>query len=102
MLLCSLFLPKGALAANTPCFASKGGIAGCNGDLILCNDGFISGSKKSCAAYMSNFSSSSQAGPEQMLNSSDDYLCGTETFSIGSGCGVYCLTPTGKKSYVRH
>lgn len=35
-----------ALAANTRCSGSKGGIAGCDGDLFLCNDGSISGSKK--------------------------------------------------------
>lgn len=68
------------MVANTPCFASKGGIAGCDGDLFLCNDGSISGSKKSCAAYMGNGSSSSQTGPKQMLKSSDYCLCDTETF----------------------
>ena len=40
------------LAANTPCSGRKGGIAGCDGDLFLCNDGSISGSKKSCSAYV--------------------------------------------------
>lgn len=41
-----------ALAANTPCSGRKVGIAGCDGDLFLYNDGSISGSKKSCTAYM--------------------------------------------------
>ncbi len=30
------------LAANTPCSGRKGGIAGCDGDVFLCNDGSIS------------------------------------------------------------
>ncbi len=39
-------------AANTPCSGRKGGIAGCLGDTFVCNDGSVSGSKKSCSAYM--------------------------------------------------
>lgn len=94
-------LPHGAMAANTPCSGSKGGIAGCDGDLFLCNDGSISGSKKSCAAYMGKGSTSSQARPQQMLDGSNECLCGTATFCTGPRGGVYCLTPAGKKSYVR-
>ncbi|MBN0301379.1 hypothetical protein JTM78_33590, partial [Pseudomonas aeruginosa] len=43
-----------ALAANSPCSGKKGGIAGCDGDIFLCNDGSISASKRSCAAYFGN------------------------------------------------
>lgn len=93
--------PLSAMAANTPCSGSKGGIAGCDGDLFLCNDGSISGSKKSCAAYMGKGSTSSQVRPQQMLDGSNDCLCGTATFCTGPRGGVYCLTPAGKKSYVR-
>ncbi len=35
-----LALSDTAIAANTPCSGSKGGIAGCDGDLFLCKDGF--------------------------------------------------------------
>lgn len=46
----ALALP--AQAANTPCSGKKGGVAGCQGDTFICNDGSVSGSKKSCIAYM--------------------------------------------------
>lgn len=35
-----------AYAANTPCSGRKGGIAHCQGDTFICNDGSISASKK--------------------------------------------------------
>jgi len=89
-----------ALAANTPCSGRKGGIAGCDGDLFLCNDGSISGSKKSCSAYMGT-GRASAAAPQQPLQSSGECACGTSTFSTGPRGGFYCLTPSGKKSYVR-
>ncbi|WP_257229324.1 hypothetical protein [Pseudomonas sp. BMW13] len=89
-----------AVAANTPCSGRKGGIAGCDGDLFLCNDGSISGSKKSCSAYM-GMGRAPAAVPQQLLNSSGECTCGTSTFCTGSRGGVYCLTPSGKKSYVR-
>lgn len=37
-----------AHAANYPCSGSKGGVAHCSGELFVCNDGSISGSKKVC------------------------------------------------------
>ncbi|UUY07722.1 hypothetical protein LRS11_18160 [Pseudomonas sp. J452] len=89
-----------AVAANTPCSGKKGGIAGCDGDLFLCNDGSISGSKKSCSAYMGR-GSAPAAAPQQFLHDSSECACGTSTFCTGPRGGVYCLTPSGKKSYVR-
>lgn len=94
-----LALSNTAMAANTPCSGSKGGIAGCDGDLFLCNDGSISGSKKNCSAYIGTSSSASH--PQQMLDSSGECLCGTSTFCTGPRGGVYCLTTAGKKSYRR-
>lgn len=94
-----LALSDTAIAANTPCSGSKGGIAGCDGDLFLCKDGSISGSKKSCSAYFG--AASPAAHPQQVLDSSGDCLCGTSTFCTGPRGGVYCLTPAGKKSYRR-
>lgn len=38
-------------AANTPCNGRKGGIAGCQGDTFICNDGSVSASKRACSAY---------------------------------------------------
>lgn len=89
-----------ALAANTPCSGSKGGIARCQGELFLCNDGSISGSKKSCPAYLGVSSSSA---PSLQRFSADDgsCSCSSGTFCTGPRGGVYCLTPSGNKSYRR-
>ncbi|WP_076429593.1 hypothetical protein [Aquipseudomonas alcaligenes] len=90
-----------AIAANKPCSGRKGGIAGCDGDLFLCNDGSISRSKKSCSAFMGTGRAPAVA-PQQLLQNSGECACGTSTFCTGPRGGVYCLTPSGKKSYVRH
>lgn len=42
-------LPGVALARNTPCSGSKGGIKACLGDKFLCNDGTTSASKQKCS-----------------------------------------------------
>lgn len=89
-----------AIAANTPCSGRKGGIAGCDGDLFLCNDRSISGSKKSCLAYM-GIGRAPTVAPLQFLQNSSECMCGTSTFCTGPRGGVYCLTPSGKKSYLR-
>lgn len=83
-------------AANTPCSGRKGGIAGCDGDTFLCNDGSISASKKSCSALYGGRSSL------QPLRASDNACgCGSGSYCTGPRGGVYCLTPSGKKSYKR-
>ncbi|WP_223526263.1 hypothetical protein [Pseudomonas sp. BF-B-26] len=87
-----------AWAGNTPCSGKKGGIDRCDGDLFLCNDGSISGSKKSCSAM---YGGTSQARPQTMLQSADGCICGSGTFCTGPRGGVYCLTPSGNKSYKR-
>ncbi|WP_085580107.1 MULTISPECIES: hypothetical protein [unclassified Pseudomonas] len=87
-----------ASAANTPCSGKKGGIARCDGNLFLCNDGSISGSKKSCAAM---FGDRRAARPQTLLQSDDGCACGTGSFCTGPRGGVYCLTPSGNKSYRR-
>ena len=94
------FFSLEAIAANTPCSGRKGGIAGCDGDLFLCNDGSISGSKKSCSAYM-GAGRAPAVSPQQFLQNSSECACGTSTFCTGPRGGVYCVTPSGKKSYVR-
>ncbi len=85
-------------AGNTPCSGKKGGIDRCDGDLFLCNDGSISGSKKSCSAV---YGGQSQARPQTVLQSNDGCACGTGSFCTGPRGGVYCLTPSGNKSYKR-
>lgn len=89
-----------ALAANTPCSGRKGGIAGCDGELFLCNDGSISGSKKSCSAYLGT--SPARPALQPLKGASSTCSCGTGTFCTGPRGGVYCLTPSGNKSYRRH
>jgi len=91
-------LSASAIAANTPCSGKKGGIDRCDGDLFLCNNGSISGSKKSCAAL---FGERQQARPQNFLQSDDGCACGTGSFCTGPRGGVYCLTPSGNKSYKR-
>ncbi|HHZ8330796.1 hypothetical protein [Pseudomonas aeruginosa] len=94
------FFSLEAIAANTPCSGRKGGVAGCDGDLFLCNDGSISGSKKSCSAYIGTGRAPAVA-PQQFLQNSSECTCGTSTLCMGPRGGVYCVTPSGKKSYVR-
>ncbi|WP_123419261.1 MULTISPECIES: hypothetical protein [unclassified Pseudomonas] len=98
VLLLLLFTSILVQAANTPCSGKKGGIDRCDGDLFLCNDGSISGSKKSCAAM---FGERQEARPQNFLQSDDGCACGTSSFCTGPRGGVYCLTPSGKKSYKR-
>nr|WP_256562594.1 MULTISPECIES: hypothetical protein [unclassified Pseudomonas] len=86
-------------SANQPCSGKKGGIARCDGDIFLCNDGSISASKKSCSAMLGGRSES--ARPQPLLQSNEGCQCGTGAFCTGPRGGVYCLTPSGNKSYKR-
>jgi hypothetical protein len=96
-LLFSVFISS-AWAGNTPCSGKKGGIDRCDGDLFLCNDGSISGSKKSCSAM---FGGQTQARPQAFIQDTQGCSCGTGSFCTGPRGGVYCLTPSGNKSYKR-
>ena len=96
LLLC--VISGSAWAGNTPCSGKKGGIDRCDGDLFLCNDGSVSASKKSCSAL---YGKTSQARPQTLLQSADGCTCGSGSFCTGPRGGVYCLTPSGKKSYKR-
>lgn len=89
-----------SLAANTPCSGRKGGIAGCDGDVFLCNDGSISASKKSCTAYTGNRLARPAVQPLQ--GRSQSCSCGSGAYCTGPRGGVFCLTPSGQKSYRRH
>ncbi|CAI8762500.1 Lipoprotein [Pseudomonas sp. IT-347P] len=93
-----VLLSTSSWAANAPCSGKKGGIDRCDGDLFLCNDGSISGSKKSCAAM---FGERQSARPQTFLQNNDGCACGTGSFCTGPRGGVYCLTPSGTKSYKR-
>ncbi|ROL84763.1 hypothetical protein [Pseudomonas protegens] len=95
LLLCS----AAAQAANQPCSGKKGGIARCDGELFLCNDGSISASKKNCALMFGQRSSTPRAEP--LLRDTQGCTCGSGSFCTGPRGGVYCLTPSGNKSYKR-
>ncbi|MDF0732049.1 hypothetical protein P0Y43_15140 [Pseudomonas entomophila] len=98
-LLALLLASTSAQAANTPCSGRKGGIAGCDGDVFLCNDGSISASKKSCSATLGIRSARPAVQP---LRASDvGCACGSGSYCTGPRGGVYCLTPAGNKSYRR-
>lgn len=85
-----------AQAGNTPCSGRKGGIAGCDGETFVCNDGSISASKKDCSAMFGGRTLS------QPLRASESGCgCGSGNYCTGPRGGVYCLTPSGKKSYKR-
>lgn len=87
-----------AQAGNTPCSGRKGGIAGCDGDTFLCNDGSISASKKSCSAL---YGGQTRLQPLRASGSGEGCGCGTGQYCTGPRGGVYCLTPAGNKSYKR-
>jgi len=96
-----LLISSTLLAANTPCSGRKGGIAGCDGDTFLCNDGSISASKRSCSAQFGQRGGGQAPRPQSLLQSSDGCACGSGSYCTGPRGGVYCLTPGGSKSYKR-
>lgn len=93
-------------AANKPCSGSKGGISHCQGSKFVCNDGSISGSKKICSGYSSARgsvgllgASSSEMSP---IAGESDCSCRSGTYCTGPRGGRYCLSDSGKKSYLRN
>lgn len=89
-------------AANSPCSGRKGGVAGCQGDTFICNDGSVSASKKSCSAYMGGAVGLLGGAASQMTPVID----GECSFRSGAYCtgprgGRYCMTDSGSKSYLR-
>ena len=87
-------LSASAVAANTPCSGKKGGIDRCDGDLFLCNDGSISGSKKSCAAMYGN---QGQSRPQTLLHSDDGCAVARVRFAPGHGAGCTVLRPVATR-----
>lgn len=88
-------------AANPPCSGKKGGISGCQGDTFICNDGSVSGSKKSCSSYMGT-AGLFQADNADMVPSSDkDCSCRSGAYCTGPRGDKFCTTDSGAKSYLR-
>ena len=94
-----------AWSANQPCSGRKGGVAHCQGELFVCNDGSISGSRKIC--------SSAAAAPARALTqsltrnspaanvASSDCSCRSGGMCTGPRGGRYCISDSGRKSYLR-
>ncbi|WP_080995566.1 YdcA family protein [Thiopseudomonas alkaliphila] len=104
--LLTLSITTQAIAANFPCSGAKGGISHCNGATFVCNDGSISGSKRNCSAVFTGSNSTTntinRAYSAAKANSgSSNCACGTGNFCTGPRGGVYCITPSGNKSYRR-
>jgi hypothetical protein len=89
-------------AANLPCSGRKGGIAGCQGDTFLCNDGSVSASKKSCSAYMGGAVGLLGGTATQMSPAiAEECTCRSGTYCTGPRGGRYCMIDSGAKSYLR-
>lgn len=98
LLLLLLGLCQFCMAANQPCSGKKGGIARCDGELFVCNDGSISGSKRDCSAERHN----TRSAPLRAVgNNSSECPCGSGTLCTGPRGGQYCVSENGNKSYKR-
>ncbi|AGU50354.1 hypothetical protein VAPA_1c32680 [Variovorax paradoxus B4] len=93
-------LTLSAHAANYPCSGSKGGVARCNGEIFVCNDGSISGSKKSCIAEMGGTANSTPAPAARAIGDTG-CSCRSGRICVGPRGGEYCLSDSGAKSYRR-
>lgn len=87
-----------ALAANTPCSGRKGGVDHCLNGQFVCNDGSISASKKICSAP-------GRPAPQRLLPaapaSTNSCSCRSGLVCTGPRGGQYCLSDSGRKSYLR-
>jgi hypothetical protein len=91
-----------ANAANVPCSGNKGGIAGCQGDTFICNDGSVSESEKSCSAYLGGAASLLGSSKPGMSKASDgECTCKSGAYCTGPRGGRFCITDSGTKSYLR-
>lgn len=89
-----------AQAANYPCSGSKGGVAHCSGELFVCNDGSISGSKKVCTGPQGGGAARGLLAAPSATGSSD-CSCRSGRICTGPRGGQYCVSDSGSKSYVR-
>ncbi len=94
-------LTVSAHAANYPCSGRKGGVAHCNGELFVCNDGSISGSKKSCSAEMGGAARALSLPAGRSKPGEADCTCRSGRICVGPRGGEYCFSDSGAKSYRR-
>ncbi|WP_255576260.1 hypothetical protein [Comamonas sp. Y33R10-2] len=93
-----------ANSANYPCSGKKGGVAHCAGEQFVCNDGSISGSKRSCSAEMgggANRSLGLMSQPKPAKSAGGDCSCRSGNICTGPRGGQYCYSDSGRKSYLR-
>ncbi len=92
-----------AHAANYPCSGKKGGVSHCAGDTFVCNDGSVSGSKRSCSAEMGGGASPRQLliQPQRNSAAAGDCSCRSGNVCTGPRGGRYCMTDAGSKSYLK-
>jgi hypothetical protein len=96
-----LMLPAAATAANYPCSGRKGGVSHCQGELFVCNDGSISGSKRSCSAEMGASPRQLLTQPQRSSAAPGDCSCRSGNVCTGPRGGRYCMTDAGNKSYLK-
>lgn len=90
-----------AVAANYPCSGGKGGVSHCSGELFVCNDGSISGSKKVCTGPQGGGGAVRNLLAPQPPAGTGDCSCRSGRICTGPRGGQYCLSDSGAKSYVR-
>lgn len=87
-----------AHAANTPCSGRKGGVDYCMQGRFVCKDGSLSASKKICSAP-------GRSAPQRLLPAPDtapeSCSCRGGNICTGPRGGQYCLSDSGRKSYLR-
>ncbi|WP_116275685.1 hypothetical protein [Rhizobium sp. CCGE 510] len=86
---------------NTPCSGRKGGVDHCQGETFICRDGSVSASKKSCEATMGPAGLLSSDTEEMEPSVSRECSCRGGSYCTGPRGGRYCLTDSGRKSYLR-
>ncbi len=106
----AMLFSQDVYAQNTPCSGKKGGISHCQGDIFICLDGSVSKSKKSCqnsqnhnrsATTSLGLISQNEDSKNSMKQSTDNNcVCRTGTYCVGPRGGRYCLSDSGKKSYL--
>lgn len=92
-----------AYAANYPCSGNKGGVSHCQGKTLICNDGSVSASKRSCEAELTGGAGLVGGGSQQMRPATaGDCSCRSGSYCSGPKGGRYCTTDSGSKSYLRN
>jgi hypothetical protein len=84
-----------AESVNTPCSGSKRGVESCFGATFLCVDESISGSKRVCSMSAGGATTMTISATEGDCACRDGKLC------VGKRGGLYCLSDSGAKSYLR-